>query len=691
MENTSLKMKNYFYTLSLFCGILAVALGVVVLFGWYAHIPTLIQVHPGFVAMQYNTALGFLVCGIGLTAANILKTRVKARVTLIAGSFLVLLGGLTLIQYIFSVDLGVDQLLMEHYVNLLVSHPGRMAPNTALCFLLVGISLLVALLAKEQAKRAREVGLLGGLIFSLGIVAFTGYLMGLETAYGWGNLSRMAIHTASGFMVLGLGIVLYAWKIDPDEKTGIPLWMPLLAGLASLTITILIWQAVVSMLNSQVGRESLFPDAILVVGILISILLIKFVLLAIKTERYARETETININLEDMVTERTKELKKLTKVAEQANIAKSQFLSSMSHELRTPLNGILGFADILQGQGFGKLNDKQIEFVNRIDSSGKHLLSLINELLDLAKIEAGAVEVILEKCDVTEVINTAVSLTKGFIEKSNKKINLTTTVSPDLRKVSADTRKLKQIMLNLLSNASKYSPDGGCIEVRAAMMKESELKIEVIDTGIGIKEDDLDMIFSEFQQANRKRDEQLGGTGIGLAITKRLVELHGGKIGVKSEVGKGSTFWFTLPQKKIQEKLQDKPEVKEVAAETLTSGHRILVVEDNQDNLDMVLYMLSLNKYEVAVARNGKEAIDVAQSFQPELILMDIRMPVMGGLEATKLLRKTEEFKETPIIALTASVGTESEERQITVGCTAHLSKPIQSKELYAAINKYLK
>ena len=210
-------MKNSLYKLSLSCGVITLMLGVAVLFGWYAHIPTLIQVLPSFVAMQYNTALGFLVCGIGLIVINLIRTRVA----LIAGSFLILLGGLTLIQYIFSVNIGIDQLLMKHYVNLHVSHPGRMAPNTALCFLLVGISLVVAERFKEYRNNPRTIGLLGGTIFALGTVALSGYLIGVETAYGWGNLTRMAFHTASGFMMLGVGIVLFAWTADKEEELNV--------------------------------------------------------------------------------------------------------------------------------------------------------------------------------------------------------------------------------------------------------------------------------------------------------------------------------------------------------------------------------------------------------------------------------------------------------------------------------------
>ncbi len=221
------------------CGFISFFLGVIVLFGWYTHSPTLIQVHPSFVAMQYNTALGFLICGIGLLA--ILKS--KTRIFRSCGLFLVLLGSLTLIQYIFGLNFGIDQIFMEHYIDQKASHPGRMAPNTALCFLLVGLSFLYTPIKKLEKNSTTSLAILGSLTWALGTVAFAGYAMKLETAYGWGNLTRMAVHTASGFIVMGVGIISHSWNMQLREKTALPPWLPLLAALVSFTVTLLLWQA----------------------------------------------------------------------------------------------------------------------------------------------------------------------------------------------------------------------------------------------------------------------------------------------------------------------------------------------------------------------------------------------------------------------------------------------------------------
>ncbi|MGR3310721.1 MAG: ATP-binding protein [Candidatus Brocadiales bacterium] len=276
----------------------------------------------------------------------------------------------------------------------------------------------------------------------------------------------------------------------------------------------------------------------------------------IRRKRVEVELEKERRNLENTVKVRTKELRKSLKkitdtnfLLEQANRAKSQFLSSMSHELRTPLNAILGFADLLRGQFFGKLNEKQLNYADQIDVSGKHLLSLINDLLDVSKIDAGGMKLKLDAISPEEFINATVSMMSSQFGK--KKILLKTSVKQSLPVVTADIRKCKQILMNLLSNAVKFTPEGGQVEIRALKNGDPQVRIEVSDTGIGIAADKLDKIFSEFYQADHVRDEQLGGTGIGLALTHRLVELQGGKIGVESKLGEGSTFWFTLPLKKV--------------------------------------------------------------------------------------------------------------------------------------------
>ncbi len=399
-------------------------------------------------------------------------------------------------------------------------------------------------------------------------------------------------------------------------------------------------------------------------------------------------------NLEITVAERTKELRLTLQQVEEANLrlenanqAKSRFLSSMSHELRTPLTAILGFTDLLAEQFFGQLNDKQLNYVRQIESSGKHLLNLINDLLNVAKIDAGAMELELEQATPVDFIQTTVAMMTNQFRK--KGITLTVQIEPELQYVVVDIKKCKQIMLNLLSNALKYTPLGGQVVVHAFKESAAQFQVEVSDTGTGIEPNEIEKIFSEFHQADRVRDAHMGGTGIGLALTRRLVELHGGEIKVNSEVGKGSTFWFTIPIKTLPVFYTDPEETVELVKD-VPRGRRILIVEDNEINRLMLLDMLSVYDHQVIEAINGKEAIELAKIHQPELIFMDMRMPIMDGLEATRRLRQLAEFDDVPIIALTASTGSEAEEHQIAIGCTEHVAKPIQSRELFTILRRYL-
>jgi PAS domain S-box-containing protein len=373
---------------------------------------------------------------------------------------------------------------------------------------------------------------------------------------------------------------------------------------------------------------------------------------------------------------------------QEANQHKSKFISSMSHELRTPLNGILGFTELLKSEHFGKINDTQLEFVVQVENSGKHLLELISGLLDVAKIDSGSMLIDLETCKPSELFLSVIGLIQPQL--SEKNINFKQLIDPTVENVVCDSRKVKQIMVNLISNAIKYTPEYGTIEITLTK-EENHIKIIVSDNGIGISKKDQEIIFDEFAQANRSRDEALGGTGIGLALSRRLVELHGGEIGVDSQENKGSKFWFTIPNRNAPNK---KPAIltdESLVNSDYPTNRSILVAEDNQTNLDMIKYLLSIHNHKVHVARNGKEAIGQADLIKPDLILMDIRMPIMDGLEATKILRAKPDFEKIPIIALTASAGEESREDSLNAGCTDHISKPIQSIELFEILSKHMK
>ena len=244
-------MKSPFYIIIPLLGFSALLLGGTVIFGWYANIPALIQIQPTFAPMQYNTALGFILGGIGLMAGY----WSRALITAISGGLLTLLASLTVIEYVFGFNLGIDEFFMDAYITVKTSHPGRMAPNTAACFFLTGIAVLILSKPRQLKKNSLALAILGGLVFSLGIAALGGYAIQMETAYGWGNLTRMAVHTASEFMVLGLGIILLAWKADTNANKMIPEWMPILVGMGTVMTTLLIWQAVETNEVKSINKE----------------------------------------------------------------------------------------------------------------------------------------------------------------------------------------------------------------------------------------------------------------------------------------------------------------------------------------------------------------------------------------------------------------------------------------------------
>ena len=266
--------------------------------------------------------------------------------------------------------------------------------------------------------------------------------------------------------------------------------------------------------------------------------------LQVKEEELVAQNEMLQAKEEELVVQ-NEELIDLNVKLKEAHKHKDYFLSTMSHELRTPLNAILGFSQALNLQYFGPLNETQIKHVSLINSSGEHLLDLINDILDIAKIDAGTVKLNIESFTISEIIENVISINTS--QFSNKNISCEYIIDPDIKTINADKRKFKQILINLLSNAHKYSPNDTTIRIEVVKIVDNAIKTSIIDEGVGIQKGDLKNIFSDFYQSDYTRDQALGGSGIGLALTKRLVLLHKGDIGVESETNKGSTFWFTLP------------------------------------------------------------------------------------------------------------------------------------------------
>lgn len=406
---------------------------------------------------------------------------------------------------------------------------------------------------------------------------------------------------------------------------------------------------------------------------------------------------------------------------------KDEFLANMSHELRTPLNAILGMSEALQEEIFGLLNDPQKDSIATIENSGQHLLALINDILELSKIEAGKLELNITKVSISELCKSSLAFVKQQAFK--KEIQLNLTLPKNIGEMALDERRIRQVLINLLTNAVKFTPIGGRVNLEvhyepmevnlAERIPVTKLKaklrdcppekghyvcISVTDTGIGIAPADQLKLFHPFVQVESALNRQYEGSGLGLALVKQIVELHEGDVSLRSELRHGSCFTVRLPYvcdieacstpaySLIPDRVQTSAAIASSSSPLteLQIKPLILLAEDNEANISTVSSYLEAKGYLVILAKNGEEAIALAKTHQPDLILMDIQMPIMDGLEATRQIRLDPELINIPIIALTALAMIGDQEKCLEAGANAYLSKPVKLKELTATILKML-
>lgn len=372
-------------------------------------------------------------------------------------------------------------------------------------------------------------------------------------------------------------------------------------------------------------------------------------------------------------------LQKSKKEAENANQAKSEFLSSMSHELRTPLNAILGFAQLLEHDTINPITNDQRENVHHILKSGWHLLELINEVLDLSKIEAGKISLSMENVELNKVLEECFSLIGPLAKDNNIEVQNKIVTKHQSVFLYVDRTRLKQILLNLISNAVKYNSSNGSVTLNASEAKQGYLRIEVTDTGKGISDENKAQLFRPFERAGAEYTT-IEGTGIGLVITKELVELMQGRIGLDSIPGKGSTFWVEL--KLATDIKQSTPEnigqEKEGKPATSSSIHTILYIEDNPANLDLVENILKKREgYELISAHNAELGLDLACAHNPDIILLDINLPGMNGHETLKQLQSMKETQDTPVLAVSANAMAGDIQKGLDAGFAEYITKPI--------------
>jgi signal transduction histidine kinase len=368
--------------------------------------------------------------------------------------------------------------------------------------------------------------------------------------------------------------------------------------------------------------------------------------------------------------------------AEAASISKSAFLSNISHEIRTPMNAIIGMTTLSLRE---ELSDKVRLYLKNTADASNRLLSLINDVLDISKIESGKMEIVITKFDFAKMMNNSINVISSTAREKNITIKTLQDYSFE-RYMKSDELRISQVVVNLLSNAVKFTHDGGSVSVDAFIDDDSRLNISVTDTGIGIAPENVERLFVSFEQEDQSITRRYGGTGLGLAISKKIAELMGGKLTVQSEVDKGSTFTLIVPVTFGKEIHVSRKSGDDTIYDF--TGKRILMAEDVEINRLIVSSLLEDTGAEVIEAENGKAACQLARKYEFDVILMDVQMPVMDGLTATKEIRK--QHKKTPIIAMTANAFTEDVKRCLEAGMTAHIAKPLDADKFMTMIDSYL-
>ncbi|HXG51270.1 MAG TPA: response regulator [candidate division Zixibacteria bacterium] len=385
--------------------------------------------------------------------------------------------------------------------------------------------------------------------------------------------------------------------------------------------------------------------------------------------------------LEDELRRKNEELEEQNRRVQEANRLKSEFLANMSHELRTPLNAIIGFAQLMHDGKVGPVSPQHREYLGDILASGRHLLQLINDVLDLAKVEAGKMEFRPEPIRLLQTFAEVRDILRPLADQ--KKISVQVEIDPALDSVFADARSLKQILYNYLSNAIKFTPDGGRVEVRARPEGEGCFRVEVEDNGIGIKSNDLDRLFAEFQQLDSGTAKKHAGTGLGLALTRKIVEAQGGSVGARSVFGRGSLFYAILPRTTPPGSTQREPEKR-----GRTFGQNaptVLVIEDDDRDLEWITGTLAEAGYAVETAGSGAEGLARSRAKRYDAILLDLLLPDIIGWEVLHAIRAEERNRDVPVIAVTVVA-----EKELVRGFPLqdYLTKPVTPEQLLNALRR---
>ena len=650
-----------------------VALGILVLTGWVLAIEPLKSVLPGLETMKPSTAFAFILSGVALYhRADGSNRRLQATLSFL----IVAIALLTLVRFAISANVLIGDGLIAQGWPIDATKP--MSVVSAVEFALFGTAMLL-----PQRGRGNDLAFVGltllGMLVSL--LVFAGYLYQLRILYEPVAASSIALHTAIACFILFIGTAMtrprtgWVSLLAPDSVTGaFAPW--LLPSIVVLPIG-LGW-----LVNMAVERSTLTAPQAVDIFALSSVLFLIVVVwrTGVIANRLGRHLE-----LRQQLEARLQEARM---AAEEAAMTKSDFLANMTHELRTPLNSIIGFAGLLAKSRSLKPADRR--YVDIIDGSSQSLLALVNDILDVSSLEAGGVVLHPVPLSLRKLIKSVAASFSLIAQEKGLSLKVEIGNSVGVAHFG-DEMRIRQVLVNLVNNAVKFTSKGEVtIAVSAAEHSDSvqRLRIEVRDTGIGIAPEKLDNLFGRFAQADSSIHNRFGGTGLGLAISHQLVELMGGEIGVESVEDVGTTLWLTITLPCIDRSALVEKEAA-TGPESQKAGRLILVVDDVDLNRELVTALLAPLGHSVHQASDGAEAVTAVASTDYDLVLMDVQMPGMDGLSATRAIREVDRFAKLPIIAMTAQALPAQIDTCHEAGMNDYLAKPITPAALIAAIEKW--